>query len=163
MEELNRRKAVIYVHPSTANCGNLVPRIPGATIEYGTDTTRAFARMVFGGSNSFPGATLIFSHGSGTMPYLVERFEALAKWQPDHVHGGFRTYAARSYYDTAQASNSVAMMALRHLVSVDHILSGIDFPYRTARDMADRLERCGAIKADELSGVDRENALTALG
>mgnify|MGYP003338271592 CR=1 FL=1 len=47
--ELNRRKAVVYVHPTAPNCcGNLpilkdgVPN-EGAMIEYGTDTTRTIA------------------------------------------------------------------------------------------------------------------------
>ena len=37
--ELNRRKAVIYVHPLTPNCcNNTVPGIPPGSIEYATDT-----------------------------------------------------------------------------------------------------------------------------
>ena len=46
-----KRKAVVYVHPTTAPCcSNLVPDIPIAMIEYGTDTTRTIASLVFSGS-----------------------------------------------------------------------------------------------------------------
>ena len=41
-EELNRRKATVYTHPTGANCCvNLVRGIGDATIEFGTDTTRS--------------------------------------------------------------------------------------------------------------------------
>src|SRR5581483_8750373 len=49
-EELNRRKSVCFVHPVGAPCcGNVVPGINPSAIEYGTDTTRAIARMIFTG------------------------------------------------------------------------------------------------------------------
>src|SRR5204862_4066283 len=39
IEELNRRKPVVYTHPTTANCcGNLIADVPDAVIEWGTDT-----------------------------------------------------------------------------------------------------------------------------
>ncbi len=50
-EELNRRKAVIYVHPTTpACCRGLVPGIPPGSIEYATDSTRTIAHLVFSGT-----------------------------------------------------------------------------------------------------------------
>src|SRR6185312_17473600 len=42
MEELNRRKAVVYTHPNVADCCvNLIPDVAPPQIEYQTDTTRA--------------------------------------------------------------------------------------------------------------------------
>src|SRR2546428_11484543 len=80
-EELNRRKAVLFTHPNTANCcRNLLPNIGDGTIEWGTDTTRAITNLLFSGTAArCPDVRMIFSHGGGTMPYLVERFTALAK------------------------------------------------------------------------------------
>ena len=50
-EELNRRKATVYTHPTTANCCvNLVRGIDDAYIEFGTDTTRSIFSLIFGGS-----------------------------------------------------------------------------------------------------------------
>ena len=58
-EELNRRKAVLYVHPAVPDCCiNLVPDMQDANIEYGTDTTRAIARMVFSALRGCAGGML---------------------------------------------------------------------------------------------------------
>src|SRR5262245_60395610 len=79
MEELNRRKAVVYTHPTTANCcGNLIPDVPDGIIEWGTDTTRTIASLVFSGTAAkLRDVRLIFSHGGGTLPFLTERFVRL--------------------------------------------------------------------------------------
>ena len=76
MEELNRRKALVYTHPTAANCCvNLVPTQPPVMIEFGTDTTRTIADIVFSGNaRRFPDIRWIFSHAGGTMPFLIERF-----------------------------------------------------------------------------------------
>src|SRR5207253_7797181 len=80
-EELNRRNAVVYTHPNTANCcRNLVPNIGDGAIEWGTDTTRAIARMVFSGAAvRYPDVHMIFSHAGGSMPFLIERFVNMAR------------------------------------------------------------------------------------
>src|SRR5262245_49327300 len=80
-EELNRRKAVVYVHPTTPDCcRGLVPGIPPASIEYATDSTRTIAHLVFSGTAmKFPDIRWIFSHSGGTLPFLTGRFIRLAE------------------------------------------------------------------------------------
>src|SRR6185312_6049339 len=47
-EELHRRKATVYTHPTGANCCvNLVHGIGESSIELGTDTTRTIASLIF--------------------------------------------------------------------------------------------------------------------
>jgi predicted TIM-barrel fold metal-dependent hydrolase len=67
--ELNRRKAVIYVHPLAPNCcGDVVPGMPPGSIEYATDSTRTIAHLVFSGSSQkHPDIRWIFSHAA--VPY----------------------------------------------------------------------------------------------
>ena len=76
MSELNRRKAVVFFHPVKAECcKDLQPELAPALIELGTDTTRAIASVIFDGTASrYPDIRFIFSHGGGTMPYLMTRF-----------------------------------------------------------------------------------------
>jgi predicted TIM-barrel fold metal-dependent hydrolase len=74
--ELNRRKAVVYTHPTVAPCcTRIVPDLNDSEIEYGTDTSRALANFVFTGSSSrYRDIRLIWSHGGGTIPFLFSRF-----------------------------------------------------------------------------------------
>ena len=76
MAELNRRKAIIYTHPDAPNCCRdpLLPDNREPVIEYGTDTTRAIARILFSGTAvRYRDVRWIFSHGGGTAPFLAER------------------------------------------------------------------------------------------
>jgi predicted TIM-barrel fold metal-dependent hydrolase len=165
-EELNRRRAVVYTHPNTANCcGNLLPGIGEGIIEWGTDTTRAIARIVFGGAAArYPNVRLIFSHAGGTMPFLIERFVNLAKSQQfaSQLPEGFAGAANKFYYDTAQTSNPAAMSALSKVVPVSQIVFGTDFPFRNAAEHVKGMKDCGVFSPSDLQAIDRQNALKLL-
>ena len=164
-EELNRRNAVVYTHPNTANCcKNLLPNIGDGAIEWGTDTTRAIAQMVFGGAAArYANVRMIFSHGGGTMPFLIERFTAMARsaqFTPKFPQG-FGGAAARFFYDTAQVANPAAMSALSKVVPVSQIVFGTDYPFRTAAEHVKGLKECGVFSPKELEAID-QNALKLL-
>src|SRR5215467_12846494 len=163
MDELNRRRAVVYTHPTTANCcGNLIPDVPDAIIEWGTDTTRTIASLVFGGTaGRCPDIRFIFSHGGGTLPFLSERFVRLPQINKNvapRVPNGVEYELKRFYYDTAQAAHPMALASLTKLVPSSQILFGTDYPYRTAIDHVKGLTAYG-FSASDLAAIDRENAL----
>src|SRR2546423_3775673 len=111
MEKLNRRKALVYTHPTAANCCvNLVPTQRPVMIEFGTDTTRTIADIVFSGNaRRFPDIRWIFSHAGGTMPFLIERFvrhPLLAPKAKETVPDGTLAELKRFFYDTAQTSTA---------------------------------------------------------
>src|SRR5581483_4519264 len=115
-EELNRRKAVVYVHPIEANCcRNIVKDVTDTVVEYGADTTRTIASLIFSGTTTrYPDITWIFSHGGGMMPFVIERFVAgtvveiipgvKTKGQgniaPAKVPKGVLSELRKMYYDT---------------------------------------------------------------
>ena len=76
-DELNRRKATVYTHPTTANCCvNLVQGLSPATVEWAADTTRSIANLIFSGAAQRYGDTnFIFSHGGGVLTAVAERLE----------------------------------------------------------------------------------------
>jgi predicted TIM-barrel fold metal-dependent hydrolase len=165
LDELNRRKAVVYTHPLRPECcRNLIAEVPPSAIEYGTDTTRTIASLLFTGTASrCPDIKFIFSHAGGTMPFLIERFVRLAiisKTAAAKTPEGVMTLLRRFYYDTAQVANPVAMGALTQIVPTAQILFGTDFPFRTAADHINGLQAIFA--AADLRKIESDNARALL-
>ncbi len=163
-EELNRRKAVVYVHPNTATCcTRLIPEVADTLIEYGTDTTRAIASYVYrGAARRFPDVRMIWSHSGGTMPFLMERFEGADRGARAQVPDGFRAAARRFFYDIAQSTHAIPSQALKQLVPTDHIVFGSDFPFRTCLDHVKGLEAAKVYTAGELQGIYAGNVTRLL-
>jgi predicted TIM-barrel fold metal-dependent hydrolase len=161
-EELNRRKAVIYTHPTTATCCTNLLGLNDSMIEYGTDTTRALAQMVFTGRAArFANIRLIWSHGGGQMPFLIVRFSRASR-APDYAKlmpQGFLHEARRFFYDTAAVYATGPMQALRQVVPVEQIVYGTDVPWGNPAEIAGDLAACGVFTAAELHKIDRDNAL----
>ena len=165
-QELNRRKAIVYTHPTAANCCvNLVRGVDEAYIEFGTDTTRSIFSMIFSGfAEKYPDINWIWSHGGGSLPSFAERFLIQVVSVPPYKDKFTRAIVQgeldRFYYDTAQVANSGAIDAIAKLVPISQIVFGTDFPYRTAADHAKGVE--AHFKGDDLKKVDRDNALRLL-
>jgi predicted TIM-barrel fold metal-dependent hydrolase len=162
LEELNRRKAVVYTHPLGADCcKSLADDVGASTIEYATDTTRTMASIVFSGAAArFPDIRWIFSHGGGTAPFLVSRFqraEAALKDRAERLPNGVMHELKKFYYDTAQANHAGALAALTALVAPPQILFGTDFPFRPGAEAVSGLAAYG-FKPDELRAIEHGNA-----
>ena len=129
--------------------------------EFGSDTTRAIAGWLFGGSATrFTDLNLIFSHAGGTMPFLIQRFEMEARTPANagKLPEGVLPLLRRYYYDTAQAANPVALGALMRIVPPRQVLFGTDFPYRDGAQAVAGLAGSHLSPAD-LDMIYRANAL----
>jgi predicted TIM-barrel fold metal-dependent hydrolase len=159
--ELERRGAIVFVHPtSAACCARLIPEVADTLIEYGTDTTRAIASYVYrGAARRFPNVRMIWSHSGGTMPYLIERFDGADRSPAARAQApdGFRAGVARFWYDIAQSSNPVATRALRSVVPMEHIVFGTDYPFRSSLDHVMGLEAGKVFDRPELAAIYRGN------
>jgi predicted TIM-barrel fold metal-dependent hydrolase len=163
MEELNRRKALVYTHPTTANCCvNLVKTQQPVMIEFGTDTTRTIVNLIFSGtSQRYKDINWIFSHGGGALTAFAERLQIQMVSTPPYKDKFTRAIVDgelnRFYYDTAQISNAVTIGALAKLVPISQIVYGTDYPYRTGLE---HVKGLGAVFAGaDLMAIERENAL----
>jgi predicted TIM-barrel fold metal-dependent hydrolase len=133
LEELNRRKAVVYVHPLVAACcGRLSVGAFPAVIEVPHDTTRTIVSLLLSGTFArLRDIKWLFSHAGGTIPFLAGRIEAFydekarGSFAPDGIEAEFR----RLFYDTANATHPAAMAALMKLVPVSQVTYGTDYPY----------------------------------
>src|SRR5258706_52353 len=109
MDELNRRKAVVFTHPVRPDCcRNLVPDVAEPVIELATDTTRTVASLLFSGTvTRCPDIKFIWSHGGGTVPFLTMRFVGWSNARKDlspRLPNGPVAELKKFYYDTAQAA-----------------------------------------------------------
>jgi len=164
MEELNRRKAVVTVHPTAADCCRNLSYAPGVgpgTIEYGTDTTRAIIGVAFSGdATKFPDIRFIWSHAGGSVPFLAGRIDGASGNAREALPGGFIAAAKRFHYDTAGAANRGALVALRELVPASQIVFGTDFPPGgTSASVATALKGTALFTDRELQLIGRDNAV----
>jgi predicted TIM-barrel fold metal-dependent hydrolase len=163
-EELNRRKAVIYVHPLAANCcGDVVPGIPPGSIEYATDSTRTIAHLVFTGtSQKFPDIRWIFSHSGGVLPFLTQRFIQQQKVQKHpFLPNGPMPEFQKFYYELAQGNTKAQLYGLSQMVDASHMLYGTDFPYRDGAEVNAGIAAWN-FSATDLSAIDNGTAMKLL-
>src|SRR5262245_42784843 len=167
-DELNRRKVVVYSHPTDAPCcGNLIPGVGSGTVDWETDTARTiFSLLANGSATRYADCRFIFSHGGGTMPSLAERFgvggpDNFADNLAKPAEPNSRLYHLRRfYYDTAQSTNPVKMTGLKMIVGASQIVFGSDHidPAATGIERhLQGLQKCN-LTADELKGIYRANA-----
>jgi predicted TIM-barrel fold metal-dependent hydrolase len=165
-DELNRRKAVVYFHPtSVACCANVLPEIPAAIVEYPFDTTRTIIDLLYGGTLSrCPDIKFIFSHGGGTLPMLAHRMSRYADNRPDikkHHPQGALFELKRLYCDLVTSGNPISFAALRSLIGIKRMLFGSDFPYWAPKFMSLALADLG-LDADDLRAIESSNARSLL-
>ncbi len=161
-DELNRRKAVVYVHPLVAACcGNLSVGTFPAVIEVPHDTTRTVTSLLLsGGFARWRDIKWLFSHAGGTIPMMAGRINAfygsrpnLKEFAPDGIEGELR----RLHYETANAAFPPSVAALLKLVPVSQVTYGTDYPY-FAMNQFDNLKAAGLSEAD-LGAIGSGNAI----
>jgi 6-methylsalicylate decarboxylase len=165
-EELNRRKAIVYVHRKIS---------PEPYEIFGWDVHRTILSLLrptgpgigaeSGGPPRYPDIRFIFSHAGGTMPFLIERSTRptdAGSGSASGPEGAELDELRRFHYDTGHSNNVRTMSALKQIIPVSQILFGTDYPYSKVPDEVKGLQECGVFGADELRAIDRENALKLL-
>ncbi|KAF9884821.1 hypothetical protein FE257_001237 [Aspergillus nanangensis] len=135
--ELDRRKAVAFIHPThPGDLTRVNPLLPQPAIDYPQETTRAAVDMIIANiTQEFLNCRKILSHAGGTLPYLISRLAMTSKETEDtaQVYGkspaeimeDFRSF----YYDLALSSSPAVLKLVLELVPHNQILYGSDFPY----------------------------------
>ncbi|WP_298283592.1 amidohydrolase family protein [Novosphingobium sp.] len=179
LAELDRRKALVLLHPTTPACphcglGDMIrqrnPR-PSPLIEFPFDTTRAVTEMLYSGTFArYPAIRFILAHGGGTLPFLAHRIAGFATHPAAGVAQGVTPATiigqlASLWYDTALSASEAQLFGLRQLVGADRILFGSDWPFTPEVAVLGNL---GALKSSqwldpsELEGVLGGNAAALL-
>lgn len=168
-EELDRRKAIVYFHPTEAPCCAMHGiGVPSATLEFPFDTTKAVTSMLFGGTFArHRNVRFIFSHAGGTVPFLAERIARL-EVRPEFrasVPEGVMFELKRLFFDTALSANALAFSALTRLVAPEQILFGSDYPFAPEATMTATVKGLSDLKLspEVLQAIERTNALRLFG
>jgi len=153
-EELNRRKAKVYFHPTAPNCcAGIMPGIQESWAEVVFDTGRAVLSLLFAGVfTEFTDIDWIFSHSGGTVPVIARRTGQLSQHSPrvkEIAPNGIDFELTRLYYETANGFHAPNMAALMAYVPISQIMFGTDYPYLTVAANVDGL-------AEVISGADLE-------
>ena len=163
-EELNRRKATVFIHPTApACCQTLMPGIATPMLEVPHDTARAVVSMLFSGTLArFRNIRFILCHAGGTLPAMARRISLYAARDlTDKAPRGVEHELRRLYYDIAISGYRPALAALTSLVPMSQILFGSDHPFRPLAESAGTLSDLG-LSAAELEAIGWDNALAAL-
>lgn len=164
LEELNRRRAVVYVHPNAPECClKLSPVVTPNMVEYPHDTTRAITSLLFSGAlGRLRDIRFIFSHGGGTLPMLAGRITQLANPRDlEKVPAGVETELRRLYYEIANTAHRPAIAALTQVAPLSQILFGTDYPFVPIRSTAEGMTRVG-LDNRAISAIAHENASALL-
>ena len=164
LEELNRRKAVVFVHPTTPLCcRTLLPDVSPILIEIPQDTARAVTNLLFTGTFArFKDIRFIFAHAGGNVPMLLGRMHQYGpKNIAEMAPNGIEYELKRHYYDIAGTAYKPAIAALTSLVPTTQVLFGSDDPMVPLAETAEGMMQLG-FSPEDLERIGRSNALTLL-
>ena len=166
MAELDRRRAVVFVHPTEGPCACL-NGLPPASLEFPFDTTRAVANLLFSGSlDRHHAIRFVFSHAGGAIPFLADRLARLER-RPEYkaqVPDGVAFHLRRLFYDTALSTSALTMRGLIDLVGEGQILFGSDYPHAPADTTAGSIASLAKLDLapDALRRIEGDNARALL-
>ncbi len=162
-EELDRRKAIVFLHPYAPDCcAGLDTGVPAGILEFPYDTGRAITSLLYSGTLArLRGIRWLFCHGGGVLPMVAGRIEFFTRFRKDLKEiapDGVAAELQRLHYDTANAAWPASLAALLKMVPPSQVLFGSDFPYLPTGLQADELDK-GGLSADTLAAIRRGNAI----
>ncbi len=139
MEELDRRSALVIIHPCRARLRpeNVITGKVAALYEYPADTTRAVLNMIANRvMTRFPNIKFVVPHTGSFLPYMLQRFVGVSGILSQL--GMMETVDTKEefkhlYFDIAGDPEPVALDMLRMVADDDKIVFGSDFPHSPAR------------------------------
>lgn len=141
-DELNKRNATIFIHPTTpclqsGIAATPLTQYPRPMFEFLFDTARAVINLFLSGTVSrCPNVRFIIPHAGGALPPLIKRFSLIPgllklnntdpaiseEWVQDRLNKQF-------YFDLAGWPFPNQIKGLEPYVSIDQLLYGSDFPF----------------------------------
>jgi predicted TIM-barrel fold metal-dependent hydrolase len=161
LAELDRRAAVVFVHPSELP-GPRVAGVPPFAADFLLDTTRAAYRLVHSGAvRRHAKLEIILAHAGGFLPYASHRLMAALLAEtgrpPVEILEDLRSF----YFDTALSGSPTALPSLLAFAKPGHVLFGSDWPYAPATAVSyftGLLDAYAALDDEARADIDRRGA-----
>ncbi len=161
--ELDRRSAVVFLHPVGAGCGPFLNDLAlnftlGAPFE---DSIAALRLVVSGMIHKYPRVRVIVPHLGGTLPFLRMRLDGSLAGRTEYKPS---EYLKRLWFDTVN-ENIPSLRCARDAYGADRLLFGTDFPHVFGA----RFERCTTyiqqsdLPEEEKTAILDRNAQALLG
>ena len=167
-EELSRRRAVVFVHPTTACCTEgLGDFALSLALDFLAETTNAVGRLLYSGTlERYPRIRWIFTHLGGTVPFVHHRFDNYAGQFPEcrrHITRKPSAQLRELFYDTV-STHPAAMRCAFETFPASQFVFGTDYPHvpGALAVFTETLEAAG-LAAEDLARVHRHNAAGLLG
>lgn len=163
MAELDRRKAVVFIHPTAPYGLPLVPGVPPFVTDFLLDTTRAALNLVRNGVvHRYSSLKIILSHAGGFVPYAAERVASLTDGAGNLEldRAGFLEALRGFWFDTALSAGHATLPSLLTFARPDRILFGSDWPYARGDNHEYFTAQLDSYPMDEAtrSGINHGNA-----
>jgi len=159
--ELDRRHAVLFVHPAELP-GPRADGIPPFAADFLLDTTRAAFRLVQNGFvRRFQGLKIILSHAGGFVPYASHRLAAALAVETQRPPFEILEDLATFYFDTALSGSPAALPSLLAFAKPGHVLFGSDWPFAPAIAVSyftRQLDAYAGLDDEGHAAIDRFNA-----
>ena len=160
--ELNKRSAVILVHPTHPVDIEQVSKVAQPVIRYPFETTQTALDMLLSHTvRDNPNCKIILSHAGGTLPFLLSR-PASIFCQNQEEMDAFWEQARDFYYDVAVAGSENVLKVMETFAKPGHLLYGSDTPYANNSIInfhTNWLDKFQFQDSTMLAKVNRENAL----
>lgn len=170
--ELNRRKSVVLIHPTSPACFEQTSLgYPRPILEYLLDTTRTVANMVLNGTlTKYPDIRIIVPHTGSALPVIADRITGFASLFPlgGRAPGEIDVIGTlqRLHYEVGAGFPFPRQIAaLLDLVDPGQLLYGTDFPYGSVAGIeanTKSLLKTKLMSKRELNGVLRNNTVKLL-
>lgn len=163
-DELNRRKAIIFFHPTTPNCpcspealakgerpvkaAPFAGKYPNPMLEFLFDTARIVANLFMSGTvQRCPNVQFLFAHCGGAMPPLLSRFTGFSSlvpgpWTSVPEETAREAFNKQIWFDTAGFPFPGQIKGLLEAgVKHDRLFYGSDYPFTAAKGVEMLLEK----------------------
>jgi aminocarboxymuconate-semialdehyde decarboxylase len=166
--ELNRRNAVLYLHPAgNSACSPLIANyhltwMVGAPVE---DTISIMQLITHGIPTRYPNIKIINSHLGGALPMLLQRADDQYRWEAPDTPELPSAAARRMWYDTVGHGHVPALRCAIDSFGADRLLLGTDFPYENGDTFVRAVDYINDLQIDPAAAraILDQNATALLG